>query len=160
MRALGSCCVAAAMLLPWHLEFFKLLVSLCTHRCHNCLTSSRATWLCPSPAAPHAAGCMAQAHNHELLLCVGRFVYRCQKTCACRLFQFLLRQSDVCVAGKRDYEHEVPGDQTLLHNLMAAKQKDNGQPLTDTQISAQSFTFILAGQSLCRTSVHGATPLI
>ncbi|DBA91062.1 TPA: hypothetical protein ACH3X2_004165 [Trebouxia sp. C0005] len=47
--------------------------------------------------------------------------------------------------GRRDYEREVPGNQSLLHNLMAAKQKHNGQPLTDTQISAQSFTFILAG---------------
>ena len=49
-------------------------------------------------------------------------------------------------AGKKEYEHQIPRDQSLLHSLMAAKQKDTGQPLTDTQICAQSFTFILAGQ--------------
>lgn len=47
--------------------------------------------------------------------------------------------------GKKEYEHQIPRDQSLLHSLMAAKQKDTGQPLTDTQICAQSFTFILAG---------------
>ena len=49
-------------------------------------------------------------------------------------------------AGRREYEHQVPKDQTLLHNLVAAKHKDTGEPLTDSQICAQSFTFILAGQ--------------
>lgn len=47
-----------------------------------------------------------------------------------------------------EYEHQVPGDQSLLHSLLAAKRKDNGQPLSESQICAQSFTFILAGLSL------------
>lgn len=55
-----------------------------------------------------------------------------------------------CLAGKQEYQHQTPGDQSLLHNLMAAKQKDTGQPLTDTQICAQSFTFILAGKAHSR----------
>ena len=41
----------------------------------------------------------------------------------------------------------MPRDQSLLHNLMAARRKDTGEPLSDAQICAQSFTFILAGGS-------------
>ena len=48
-------------------------------------------------------------------------------------------------AGRMEYEHQVPGDQSLLHSLLAAKRRDNGWPLSESQICAQSFTFILAG---------------
>ena len=51
------------------------------------------------------------------------------------------------VAGRKEYEQQVPGDQSLLHNLIAARRKDTGQPLSDAQICAQAFTFILAGET-------------
>ncbi|KAL3142384.1 hypothetical protein ABBQ38_002720 [Trebouxia sp. C0009 RCD-2024] len=47
--------------------------------------------------------------------------------------------------GREEYAQQVPRDQSLLHNLMAARRKDTGQPLSDVQICAQAFTFILAG---------------
>ncbi|KAL3152434.1 hypothetical protein ABBQ32_001484 [Trebouxia sp. C0010 RCD-2024] len=47
--------------------------------------------------------------------------------------------------GRQEYAQQVPRDQSLLHNLMAARRKDTGQPLSDLQICAQAFIFILAG---------------
>lgn len=57
-------------------------------------------------------------------------------------------------AGRQEYEQQVPRDQSLLHNLMAARRKDTGQPLSDVQICAQAFTFILAG--LFFLPLHGS----
>ena len=59
------------------------------------------------------------------------------------------RSCDDCV-GRKEYEHRVPRDESLLHSLLAAKRKDTGQPLSESQICAQSFTFILAGRSICQ----------
>lgn len=53
-------------------------------------------------------------------------------------------------AGRQEYAQQVPRDQSLLHNLMAARRKDTGQPLSDLQICAQAFIFILAGLSVSR----------
>lgn len=62
--------------------------------------------------------------------------------------------SVVC-AGRQEYQQQVPRDQSLLHNLMAARRKDTNQPLSDAQICAQAFTFILAGGSSSKPSAKG-----
>lgn len=62
-------------------------------------------------------------------------------------------------AGREEYAQQVPRDQSLLHNLMAARRKDTGQPLSDVQICAQAFTFILAGLSFSPRMGPGLLPL-
>ena len=49
--------------------------------------------------------------------------------------------------GGAAYRAEVPADHSLLYSLMNAQRKDDGQPLSDLDICAQAFTFVLAGQS-------------
>ena len=50
------------------------------------------------------------------------------------------------VAGKQEYAGQQPRDESLLHKLMTARRKDTGQLMTNGEICAQSFTFILAGE--------------
>lgn len=49
------------------------------------------------------------------------------------------------VAGQQEYATQQPKDHSLVHNLLAARRKDTGQLMTNGEICAQSFTFILAG---------------
>lgn len=48
--------------------------------------------------------------------------------------------------GGRAYKGQVAEDHSMLYSLMAARRKDDGQPLSDLHICAQAFTFVLAGQ--------------
>lgn len=50
------------------------------------------------------------------------------------------------VAGQQEYATQQPKDHSLVHNLLAARRKDTGQIMTNGEICAQSFTFILAGE--------------
>lgn len=64
-----------------------------------------------------------------------------------------LEPVSVVCAGRQEYQQQVPRDQSLLHNLMAARRKDTNQPLSDAQICAQAFTFILAGGFVLHTDL-------
>ena len=55
--------------------------------------------------------------------------------------------------GMADHAGQAPAPHSLLHRLAGAVHKEEGRPLTDTEITVQARTFMVAGaQQLTRPS--------
>ena len=57
--------------------------------------------------------------------------------------------------GGRAYKGHVAEDHSMLYNLINARRKDDGQPLSDLHICAQAFTFVLAGKPFSNCFLSG-----
>ena len=51
-------------------------------------------------------------------------------------------------AAAAEYGDQTPAENSIVHMLARASDKTSGQSLTDIQIVAQTYTFMLAGAAL------------